>query len=244
MKLTCPGCGETKPETEHYKDRSLATGRMARCKECHKSQAKAHYRNNVRPARIDAEMMPKPCAGCGDDFRPGLPRQIYCSTECRQRARSKKRNPNHTPRPANWGIGKLATPGTQVTIIPCATCNSLFESSQPMKRTCSEECARRYATHADRLRSDRRRARLKSVPHEAITREAVFERDGWTCGICLQPIDKSLTYPDKMSASLDHVAPVSLGGAHTMDNVQAAHWLCNVRRGAQDLTEVGSASRW
>jgi 5-methylcytosine-specific restriction endonuclease McrA len=30
-----------------------------------------------------------------------------------------------------------------------------------------------------------------------------------------------------MSASLDHIVPVSLGGAHVPGNVQLAHLICN-----------------
>ena len=40
-------------------------------------------------------------------------------------------------------------------------------------------------------------------------------------------------YP--LCASLDHVVPLSLGGGHTRDNVQCAHWLCNSLRGADDI---------
>lgn len=34
-----------------------------------------------------------------------------------------------------------------------------------------------------------------------------------------------------MSASLDHVVPLSLGGAHTPENTQASHLICNGRKG-------------
>jgi 5-methylcytosine-specific restriction endonuclease McrA len=55
----------------------------------------------------------------------------------------------------------------------------------------------------------------------------VFKRDKWTCGICHEAIDRTLRWPDLMSASVDHVIPLAEGGSHTYDNVQAAHWLCN-----------------
>lgn len=41
-----------------------------------------------------------------------------------------------------------------------------------------------------------------------------------------------------MSVSLDHVVPLSQGGAHDPANVQLAHLTCNVRKGAQ-LVERG-----
>jgi 5-methylcytosine-specific restriction endonuclease McrA len=60
----------------------------------------------------------------------------------------------------------------------------------------------------------------------------VFERDGWTCGLCSEPVDPALSWPDPQSASLDHVLPLSRGGSHTMANVQLAHLGCNVEKGA------------
>ena len=48
------------------------------------------------------------------------------------------------------------------------------------------------------------------------------------CGICKQPVDKSLKYPDPYSATVDHIIPVSRGG-HPSDinNLQLAHFRCN-----------------
>lgn len=48
------------------------------------------------------------------------------------------------------------------------------------------------------------------------------------CGICGKPVDKTLKYPDKMSACVDHIIPIAKGG-HPSDinNLQLAHWCCN-----------------
>lgn len=48
------------------------------------------------------------------------------------------------------------------------------------------------------------------------------------CGICGQPVDKSLKYPDPMSATVDHIIPVSRhGDPVALDNLQLAHRYCN-----------------
>ncbi len=47
------------------------------------------------------------------------------------------------------------------------------------------------------------------------------------------PIDRLLKYPDPDSLSLDHVMPLARGGEHAIDNVQAAHLRCNVRKGVK-----------
>ena len=48
------------------------------------------------------------------------------------------------------------------------------------------------------------------------------------CGICGQPIDKTLKYPDPMAPCVDHIIPIARGG-HPSDlsNLQIAHWTCN-----------------
>lgn len=61
----------------------------------------------------------------------------------------------------------------------------------------------------------------------------IFERDSWMCGICETPVDPGLAWPDPMSVSLDHIVPLSLGGAHSRENARCTHLVCNVRKGAR-----------
>lgn len=79
----------------------------------------------------------------------------------------------------------------------------------------------------------RRALKAGSTAGPAFSNQDVFERDGWVCGLCDEPVSPDVLYPDPMSASLDHVVPLSLGGAHSLENVQLAHWSCNVRKGAR-----------
>jgi hypothetical protein len=58
----------------------------------------------------------------------------------------------------------------------------------------------------------RRRARMRGVDFERFNDQEIFDRDGWTCGICTEPIDPSLRFPDAMSVSLDHIKPIARGG--------------------------------
>ncbi|RVW04882.1 HNH endonuclease [Rhodococcus spongiicola] len=59
------------------------------------------------------------------------------------------------------------------------------------------------------------------------------------CALCGQWIDPDLSYPDPMSASADHVTPVSKGGSNT-GPLQATHLRCNLRRGNRDrLPDAG-----
>lgn len=75
--------------------------------------------------------------------------------------------------------------------------------------------------------SHNRRARIKNAEFEFIDRAVVFERDGFICGICGEPLDMDAKFPHILSPSLDHVIPLNKGGDHLYSNVQAAHFGCN-----------------
>lgn len=66
-------------------------------------------------------------------------------------------------------------------------------------------------------------------------RGLVLERDRWTCHICQRRISQCAVWPWLTSPTVDHVVPLSAGGASTLDNLAAAHWRCNVLRGVQSV---------
>ena len=84
-----------------------------------------------------------------------------------------------------------------------------------------------------RARHKRRAVKCGATTIERVDRETVFETDGWVCGICGKPVDKSLSWPDAMSVAMDHVIPLSRGGSHSYENVQCSHVSCNSRKGAK-----------
>jgi len=62
---------------------------------------------------------------------------------------------------------------------------------------------------------------------------AFYIRDGWLCGVCGLAVNPDLRWPDPMSASLDHVVALANGGQHSAANLQTAHLVCNMRKGAR-----------
>ncbi len=62
----------------------------------------------------------------------------------------------------------------------------------------------------------------------ALTRRAVFARDGWVCQYCGAPAE-----------NVDHVLPKSRGGKHSWENVVAACRRCNSRKENRLPHEVG-----
>lgn len=80
----------------------------------------------------------------------------------------------------------------------------------------------------------RRARKLANGPVEAIDRRAVWGRDEGCCALCGQFVPFG-------EMELDHIVPLSQGGTHTWNNVQAAHMRCNRSKGARLL--LGAAGR-
>jgi len=148
-----------------------------------------------------------------------------------------------------------------VKFIDCAECGAFFCCHIPRGRWCSDECRRtahnrsyleyraanleketaRMVRHraewdeAHRLKNQSRnlirKAKIAGVDSEPVDALVVYERDRWTCQLCGEHIDSTLRYPDRMSASVDHIIPLSHGGPHNYANVQAAHLTCNASKG-------------
>lgn len=108
----------------------------------------------------------------------------------------------------------------------CAECGAAFTTAQPRKVYCSALCKNRVDNRRRYQAGTRRR--FPVVRGQA--RQAIFDRDGWRCGLCHAVIDPSLAWPHPGSPSIDHIDP---HGAHEPANWQASHLACNVQAGAK-----------
>ena len=93
-----------------------------------------------------------------------------------------------------------------------------------IRRYCSSACC-------NRAKCRRRRVARAGLPVERYAAADVFQRDGWVCRLCDEPVDRDARWPEGRCATIDHVLPVSLGGADVLDNVQTAHFSCNISKG-------------
>ncbi len=82
----------------------------------------------------------------------------------------------------------------------------------------------------------KRRAIKKRVFVEAVDPVVVFERDKGKCGICMKPVERGSNW------EIDHIMPISKGGAHCYANVQLAHRTCNRAKAAKLPT--GQPTLW
>lgn len=85
-----------------------------------------------------------------------------------------------------------------------------------------------------------RARRLGATVIEPFDREAVFERDGWTCYLCGLPVQRGVSAFDPDSATVDHVVPLSRGGEHSVRNARTAHLRCNSAK--QDRALIDAAA--
>jgi hypothetical protein len=76
-----------------------------------------------------------------------------------------------------------------------------------------------------------RRARKRRAGKiEPIDRDYVYKRDKGRCNICGRKVRKK-------DISIDHIVPLSQGGAHCLTNVTLVHLQCNTRKRTRALPQ-------
>lgn len=188
------------------------------------------------------------CRWCLSEFAATNPRREFCDGDCRKRHYSRAQ---YAPadgygavlaRPACIRCGDELDPAVMQGRNPvrlcesckepapheCPCCGVVHRGSSP---ACSDACSVSLRRRRYRRKTDRRKA-IIAVSSESFTAADVFDRDGYRCGICGEPVDPSIEWPDLRSASVDHIVPFARGGEHTFSNVQCSHLICNITKSA------------
>ena len=222
--IPCPVCGVVV-------DRSLpfAVNRQYCSPECRKiigkqrrKEAHAAQKERLSQERREAHAAllastVKQCIQCGKDFTPKQSvRQTLCSAACRGARHSVD--------------SKTRTCGVDGCDLPMRARDMCAKHYRRWARQTGREKAEAWSPQRYE-RWKRRQDQIRATKVQPIRNIDIFERDGWTCALCHQPIDPDLMWPDPACATLDHIVPLSKGGQHTLDNVQAAHARCNISKG-------------
>lgn len=199
-----------------------------------------------KPAPVIKPKIVSQCEHCNADFDKWHPKKRYCSKRCnnigqKRRARARK-NPDHRR------LGVCTDCGTKCEFFVCDPCKQekrreyrkqLNKQKKPSKRGVCRKCGVKCENYVcaacqyDVIRRDRRkyRKRLEGVESEPYTHGEIAQRDGWRCQLCRKPVNPRKRFPDQMSASIDHIVPISQGGTDVRANVQLAHLFCNMSKG-------------
>jgi hypothetical protein len=125
----------------------------------------------------------------------------------------------------------------------CSICQGPLPPRSPFGRLYCEACALRRRRDRAKNQEHSRRAALTGSGSERINSLEIYERDGWKCGLCHRKVNPKLTWPHRMSPSLDHIIPLAKGGHHVRTNVHLAHLTCNLskqdRGGGEQLMLIG-----
>lgn len=151
------------------------------------------------------------CEHCGEMFTPARRDQVYCVKRCRV-------NAGYARRARGDALRQGVTFERQ-----CVECGSTFQALKDNAKWCSQTCRIRTC------RRDESRRRVPGMRAALYADREIFERDGWTCQIagCGKPVDRTAGRRHPLGATIDHVIPLSRGGADEPGNVVTAHWRCN-----------------
>jgi 5-methylcytosine-specific restriction endonuclease McrA len=149
------------------------------------------------------------CPVCGKRCRAY--HHKYCSSKCATIAINERQQRAYIPR-------------SETKI--CPVCHKQFTLNMYAGNTayCSQRC-RRLARRSDRVRSDDH--------SESISIKYITKRDKGQCQLCGKKVLLNERHPHPLSASIDHIIPLSQGGNHSRANTQLAHLRCNVVKGVK-----------
>lgn len=242
---TCLACGQSLPAPSKYGPPSNFCSRS--CRYWWRKNSGAV--EGSRPAGV-RKASPRPperrsCQLCGGEFmaQPSSA-QRFCSLLCANRRPEPERIKNRWP-----GVEKICPCGETFVAKsgrakhcpnckprmqekrPCLDCGAAVRGAHRCRTCASHHVTKLRLAALGREWSVETKAAVRSgsarIPKAV--RTMVYERDGWTCQLCFEPVDRILVYPDLWSASIDHIACVSWTDEpdNSPGNLRLAHLWCN-----------------
>ena len=184
------------------------------------SGAAADHVYRCRPCRrrnLEGESV-KACP-CGRRYRASSRRQVTCSRECLERFRAEGlASPTRTcPRCGDpLIIGRSVCACAKPRVRACGDCGVPAPKYRLYCQEWGDRCESEYRSTA------RARRRGAVISGDRITVDGIGDRDHWLCHLCFSGVNPTLPAGHFGSKTLDHLLPVSEGGAHAIENVYLA----------------------
>ena len=193
-----------------------------------------------------------PCKACGGALAPGKIK--FCSPACNRKHNTKMyirrcvdcgkvwRTSHSETKRCRKCAGKEGNRKAAMIVVKrlCVMCGTMYVNS---KAQCQQRFCRACRMKKKRIlwrtsRSKRRARNRNNGPHETVIHHAVFDRHGWVCGICLEPVLRDADALNPLSAQLDHIIPLCRGGTNVYGNSQCSHRLCNQKKYSKDFAVI------
>ena len=216
----CQWCSATFNRRPNAKDAALY---------CSRSCSQEYLRASsavVRPVKFT--VFRSRCFICEMPFTANSSLTKYCSIDCSaevNRLKSRERS--------------VANDNVDRSPRPCAECGEVFSPSygEKNRKFCSGKCSKKNGHRSGKLK---RKAALRAAFVESVDPIKVFIRDKWKCQICGIKTPRKLRGTlDDRAPELDHIMPLSLGGAHSYMNTQCACRKCNGRKSDTPPDRIG-----
>ena len=180
----------------------------------------AYFRQANKPKVPRVE---KVCSWCGKSFVTNLSKSRFCQPVCRnefyrlEKLEANKARQLENPRRFDF---------------VCERCDKSVVSEVRVTRGAYGRFCRPCALVRRRERYRVKTAKRQGVAKPArLSADVLIERDGNLCRLCDTEIDLTLARNSRWGATIDHIVPLSLGGSDEIENMQLAHWICNIKKG-------------
>lgn len=123
----------------------------------------------------------------------------------------------------------------------CKGCAARFLAKRIDSKFCSTDCFWKWFSGtparmvAQRAVATKRYALKRGASSaERVDATVVFARDKWRCQLCgEQTVKAQMGQRHPRAPTMDHIVPLSRGGAHSYQNIQCACLSCNLKKGAR-----------
>lgn len=220
----CTKCNTVKPLSDFPARRGIPGGDYA-CRECVRERGRAYREaNRERGARRSAEY-----------YRANREAKARYDRERRERDKARLTEQKRAYYKANFDAIAARKAEYRLENLDAARARDRAYYEANREEWLERGRAWREANPERRREINRRNQQARRARKLAVSIGPVDPEALWTgvCGICGDPMDRTVQHPDPASSTLDHIVPLAKGGPHEQSNLQWAHRVCNIRKGAR-----------